>query len=654
MQSRSALSYYLALLSLTLFCVIIIFPIVRASGNIDVGADDSKYSYSETAGWFNWNTSDSGVIVSTGYLSGYLWHENLGWVHLGTAPANGLSYANDSETDYGINRDTTTGQLFGYAYGENAGWINFNPDYGGVSISTTGVFGSTDTVNLGGWAWGENIGWMCFSSDTFRVRTSARPPAPSEFAATDVGVSSITWSWTDNSSGWAQEDGFRVYYATAPGTIAGTAAQDAISFEDTGLLPDTTYSMYVQSYNTAWSSDLSASAAATGFTAYPPGAITDLAASVGTNEGEINLTWSAVGDDGADGDITGGKYKIKWSTQTESDWESGSWTDWANRYEQQFSTNTTVGANQYYTLTGLTNGTTYYVRVWTADEAPNWSAISNGATTWAQIDVMAPSAVTDLSATPESDGDVQLTWTAVGDDGLENNISGGQYTIKWSTQTESDWESGSWADWQNRYELQFSTTTSVSRMETKVITGLTGDVPYYFRLWTADERLNRSAISNGATCQVTVLLSVDIGPATYGFGVVSASSSTVSSSSFTITNLGNVAQKYSVKCSSSVPTEWYPVSISPDTNIKFRLLSIFNGSTRPQVNDFDPASDYLAPVNTYRASGSGVDGNFSGTEEGVNVPVGDKRGLWLRLDTPAPVPTSASQSITITIQAEQQ
>ncbi|MFA5779932.1 MAG: hypothetical protein WC947_07325 [Elusimicrobiota bacterium] len=224
------------------------------AGNIDVMSDGSKYSYGENTGWCGWKTTYSEITVSTGYLSGYLWQENVGWVCLGSTPTNGVSYTNTSETDYGINRNQATGVLSGYGWSENAGWLNFNPTHGGVTISTSGIFGSTGTWILGGWAWGENIGWVCFSSSNYRVRTSALPSPPVP-GASALGYSSIKWMWSDNSSGWSQENGFRVYTSTG-GLIAATSA-DVIDYTETGLNRNKPYSRYVQPYNVAWSSSAS-------------------------------------------------------------------------------------------------------------------------------------------------------------------------------------------------------------------------------------------------------------------------------------------------------------------------------------------------------------------------------------------------------------
>ncbi|MEN3013928.1 MAG: hypothetical protein ABDH23_04855, partial [Endomicrobiia bacterium] len=126
----------------------------------------------------------------------------------------------------------------------------------------------------------------------------------------------------------------------------------------------------------------------------PPAAITTLSALTGTNEGEISLTWIAPGDDGDTGGITGGKYRIRYSTfitDAADFWTTGTWTDFQNKYEIEWTTNTSPSASQARLLTGLRAGVTYYIRIWTADEIPNWSSISNAATAWAQLPPPPPS-----------------------------------------------------------------------------------------------------------------------------------------------------------------------------------------------------------------------------------------------------------------------
>ncbi|PKN00279.1 MAG: hypothetical protein CVU78_01970 [Elusimicrobia bacterium HGW-Elusimicrobia-2] len=115
----------------------------------------------------------------------------------------------------------------------------------------------------------------------------------------------------------------------------------------------------------------------------PPAAVTDLAGATGTNEGEIDLTWSAPGDDGLTGTISSGEFRIKFSSKTDAS-DKGGW-DYTSNYVSSSCANIIPSSSYGYTITGLVAGATYYFRIWTADEVPNWSTLSNGATAQAQV-----------------------------------------------------------------------------------------------------------------------------------------------------------------------------------------------------------------------------------------------------------------------------
>jgi N-acetylneuraminic acid mutarotase len=105
-----------------------------------------------------------------------------------------------------------------------------------------------------------------------------------------------------------------------------------------------------------------------------PAAVADLTASSGSAPGNIQLNWTAPGDDGALGMILYGQYRVQYSTasgiafSTADAQVTGDFTAWA------------AGASRAGELTGLAPGTEYFLRLWTRDDAGNWSALSNGAT----------------------------------------------------------------------------------------------------------------------------------------------------------------------------------------------------------------------------------------------------------------------------------
>ncbi|MCB4757739.1 MAG: hypothetical protein LHV69_12055, partial [Elusimicrobia bacterium] len=85
--------------------------------------------------------------------------------------------------------------------------------------------------------------------------------------------------------------------------------------------------------------------------------ITNLQATTGQTEGKINLSWTAVGDDGNSG--TAASYVVKYSTDpitTQGQFDS------ANTYTQSWNPLGT-GESEAQTLSGLTGGTTYYIAI---------------------------------------------------------------------------------------------------------------------------------------------------------------------------------------------------------------------------------------------------------------------------------------------------
>ncbi len=104
----------------------------------------------------------------------------------------------------------------------------------------------------------------------------------------------------------------------------------------------------------------------------PPAAVVDLTASSPTGS-SLLLSWTAPGDDGNVAEAK--NYDIRFATVaiTESNWEQA--TIVANPPDP-----TVGGQPESYTVTGLAPLTTYYFALKTADEVPNWSALSNVAT----------------------------------------------------------------------------------------------------------------------------------------------------------------------------------------------------------------------------------------------------------------------------------
>ncbi len=143
-MKRQMILIALALSSLTVWAVTTIDPA-------------NKYAYGANIGWVNaYADGANGAVIGQAFCSGYMYGANVGWIHLGDgAPFNNMAYANDSDTDYGINHDGI-GNLSGYAYGANIGWINFEQGQGKPKVDLL-------TGALSGYAWGANVGWINLS-----------------------------------------------------------------------------------------------------------------------------------------------------------------------------------------------------------------------------------------------------------------------------------------------------------------------------------------------------------------------------------------------------------------------------------------------------------------------------------------------------------
>ncbi len=147
--------------------MVLILPwISQLSGTID---DHRKIAWSPNTGWISFSHGQGEVAVhfngNNGWLSGYAWGENIGWLAMGSA--GGGPYENLSVSDWGVNFDAD-GNMSGFAWGENIGWIHFNPVYGGVRLDRA-------TGGFQGKAWSENTGWLLFGGENplYGVRTTA-------------------------------------------------------------------------------------------------------------------------------------------------------------------------------------------------------------------------------------------------------------------------------------------------------------------------------------------------------------------------------------------------------------------------------------------------------------------------------------------------
>ena len=351
-------------------------------------------------------------------------------------------------------------------YGYSACWGDYDNDSdldlfagGNVYRNDNGTFTLIETLeNCTGYraAWGDYDGDgdldLITSDGIYRndfvvgVNTKPSPPTIFDRSYTE-GV--LTLKWEDGSDAETPEDGlyYNVRVGLSPGSndvisgiygspLLGNYLRPKISSTQLGVnfkvTQSATYYWSVQTIDTGlkksnWSEEQNLYVDAT-----PPAAINDLSASAETIREDVTLSWSATGDDGAVGQTTDGKWRIKYSTDSAYPWQTPPLTDYDIEIPIQ---NVNPGKAQTCTITTLTSGATYYFHIWQADEMPNWSDISNPA--GACVARIPPQAIGDLYASSGLNyGTIDLTWTAPGDDGILGRATG--YIVKYSNSQFTD------------------------------------------------------------------------------------------------------------------------------------------------------------------------------------------------------------------------
>ena len=111
---------------------------------------------------------------------------------------------------------------------------------------------------------------------------------------------------------------------------------------------------------------------------------------IASQAANVTLSWTAPGDDGNVG--TAALYDLRYSISPIND---GNWD--AATQVAGLPAPSPAGTDESVSVTGLDPNTTYYFAIKTADEAANWSALSNVASV-ATADEIPPSAIADLAA----------------------------------------------------------------------------------------------------------------------------------------------------------------------------------------------------------------------------------------------------------------
>jgi hypothetical protein len=226
----------------------------------------------------------------------------------------------------------------------------------------------------------------------------------------------------------------------------------------------------------------------------PPGMITDLSVQPGSQEGEVELSWTAPGDDGSTG--TASKYFIKYSTS-----EISTETLWNNAMEiTDPPTPKPASSPEIFVVSDLNPDETLYFAIRAEDEVLNLGPISNSPFVTVPSDPnddTPPGKITDLEAFGGPDpGEAQLVWTATGDDG--NSGLAKKYYIRYYSgpiNSESAWNSAT--------EVFHSLTPqSAGEYEYLIISGLPQFDTIYLAVRAEDDMGLLGEISNSPSVDV--------------------------------------------------------------------------------------------------------------------------------------------------------
>jgi dipeptidyl aminopeptidase/acylaminoacyl peptidase len=233
----------------------------------------------------------------------------------------------------------------------------------------------------------------------------------------------------------------------------------------------------------------------------PPGKVEDLAV-VDSADGVITLAWTAPGDDGAEGRAARYDIRCSFALASEADWSAATLVADSTRVPKA------AGETESLAVAGLDEGAWLFA-LKTADEVPNWSAMSNVASV-TLIDSMPPEQVTDLAAVMVTAVTVKLAWTAPGDDGAEGTASAYDLRYALTPITAETWGAALQVEGMPAPKLHGSA-------ESCTVTGLEQATGYYFALKTTDNAGNESDLSNVVSKSTANLVRLTVTPPSCGY-----------------------------------------------------------------------------------------------------------------------------------------
>jgi hypothetical protein len=254
------------------------------------------------------------------------------------------------------------------------GDLEATPDYQAAKQTTTGVwyvFDVTSRVQDFIANPGNNNGWVIkctneqmHNQDYFYTSEASTVSLRPKLFITDVG-NVITTACSPTNGGSVSGGG--TFDSGQTCTLTATGTGQFVFNHWSGAPVDGSTSNPV-GFTVNSSATITAVFTSTDVTA--PAAIANLAATVGSGTGTVNLTWTAPGDDDNTG--TAYAYDVRYSTSLITAGNFASATAVSG-----IGAPKAAGQAEAYSVSGLTNGTLYYFAVKTRDEVPNWSGLSN-------------------------------------------------------------------------------------------------------------------------------------------------------------------------------------------------------------------------------------------------------------------------------------
>lgn len=327
-----------------------------------------------------------------------------------------------------------------------------------------------------------------YGGDAFSVNVSSgtqtAPQPPTNLSATAVSQSQINLSWNAPSdNGGSAITGYQIESSTDSGstwsTIVSNTGSTSTTYSNTGLTPNTAYTYRVSAINSVGTSSpsnvTSATTSAAPTVPQPPTGLSATAIS----SSQVNLSWSAPSNNGGSA-ITG--YMVERSQDSGNTWST-------------ISSNT-GSTSTIYSDSGLGASTAYSYRV-SAINSVGTSSPSNVASATTSTQMFPPQSPTNLSATAISSSQINLSWSAPGNNGGSPIVG---YKIERST------NGGAWS-------TIVSNTGSTSTMYTN--TGLLPLMTYSYRV-SAINGIGTSMPSNVASATTQL-----IGPVPIPGGLIS-------------------------------------------------------------------------------------------------------------------------------------